>query len=306
MMPSLAKALPVLAVIMLVLAAPIDARTQISDPMLFADKWIDGTEATEPAFQVQALDADTFVIRQSVKTNFEAPFLYLLFGRNRALLLDTGAGNVRVRPTIDGLVSRWLAAHKRASISLVVAHSHSHGDHIAGDGEFRDRPDTVLVGLSPPDIAGVFGIAPWPDQLGHLDLGGRMLTIIPTPGHQPSHIMVYDPRLSILLSGDALYPGRLYLPIDQFPVARASIDRLAQFARTHPIRAILGAHIEMTTTAGRDYEQRASAHPDEHRLELGPDTIGELQRALRALPDGSKDPQVHDDFIIYPLPARPK
>ena len=37
-------------------------------PQLFAERWIDGTNGAEPATQVQALDGDTFVIRQSVKT----------------------------------------------------------------------------------------------------------------------------------------------------------------------------------------------------------------------------------------------
>src|SRR6201986_2203103 len=87
--------------------------------------WIDGTQASEPQMQVQRYDADTFVIRQSVETNFEAPFLYLLFGKDRALLLDTGAGGLQVRPTIDGVIADWLKAHHRASIALVVAHSHS-------------------------------------------------------------------------------------------------------------------------------------------------------------------------------------
>src|SRR5882757_6275871 len=94
--------------------------------------WIGGTEAAEPAMQVQRYDADTFVIRQSVKTNFEAPFLYLLFGKDRVLLLDTGAGGLKVRPTIDGVITQWLTAHHRTSLPLVVAHSHSHGDHRAG------------------------------------------------------------------------------------------------------------------------------------------------------------------------------
>src|SRR6187402_3193860 len=57
--------------------------------------WIDGT-VSEPETQVQMIDGDTFVIRQSVKTNFEAPFLYLLFGKDRALLLDTGAGGLKI------------------------------------------------------------------------------------------------------------------------------------------------------------------------------------------------------------------
>ena len=94
--------------------------------------------------QVQRYDADTFVIRQSIRTNFEGPFLYLLFGRNRALLLDTGAGGLYIRPTIDRVIAEWCAANHRASIPLVVAHSHGHGDHHQGDVEFKDRPDTTF------------------------------------------------------------------------------------------------------------------------------------------------------------------
>lgn len=295
---------PVLAVIAMTLAPPVHAGAR--PPVLFAQPWIDSTDAGEPTFQVQALNADTFVIRQSVRTNFEAPFLYLLFGHDRALLLDTGAGNVTVRPTIDGLIARWQSAHGHRPVQLVVAHSHSHGDHIAGDSEFRDRPDTVLIGLTPDEVARFFGIGRWPDQTGHLDLGGRVLTVIPTPGHQPAHIMIYDPRLKVLLSGDALYPGRLYVPVDQIATARASIDRLALFTGTHPVRAVLGAHIEMTTTPGRDYAMKAPTHPDEHRLELGADVIGDLRNALHAMPDGTTVPQVHDSFIVYPLPVKPR
>src|SRR5882757_10928983 len=78
--------------------------------------WIGGTAASEPQMQVQRYDADTYVIRQSVKTNFEAPFLYLLFGKDRVLLLDSGAGGLKIRPTIDGVITDWLAAHHRTSI----------------------------------------------------------------------------------------------------------------------------------------------------------------------------------------------
>src|SRR3954471_17979556 len=111
--------------------------------------WIDGTGAAEPQTQTQRRDADPYVIRQSVKTNFEAPFLYLLFGRDRALLLDTGAGGLKIRPTVDRLITEWQAKHGGRAVHLVVAHSHSHGDHHAGDDEFRDRADTEVVGLLP-------------------------------------------------------------------------------------------------------------------------------------------------------------
>jgi len=273
-------------------------------PKLFAKKWIDGTDVTEPTTQVQALDADTFVIRQSVKTNFEAPFLYLLFGKDRALLIDTGAEGGIIRPTVDGIIQNWLKAHGRKGIPLIVAHSHSHGDHIAGDAAFRDRPDTTVVGTKAQDVAAFFDIARWPDQIVAFDLGGRSLSIIPTPGHQKAAIMVYDPRLKILLSGDTLYPGRLYVPVNFMAEERASVDRLAAFAAQHPIRAVLGAHIEMTQTAGKDYGHEAPTHPDEHRLELPAETIAELQAGLGAPLDVPDQPQIHDRFIIYPVPAR--
>lgn len=273
-------------------------------PRLFAEKWIDGTQAEEPGTQVQALDADTFVIRQSVKTNFEAPFLYLLFGRDKALLIDTGAEGGRIRPTVDRLIEDWLKAHGRAAIPLVVAHSHSHGDHVAGDAAFRDRPATTVVGLKPADVAGFFGIGNWPADIARFDLGGRALRIIPTPGHQAAAIMVYDPRLKILLSGDTLYPGRLYVPVNFVADNRASVDRLAAFAARHPIRAVLGAHIEMTRTPGRDYPHEAATHPDEHPLELPAQTIGELRTGMKAALDMPDRPQVHDRFIIVPVARR--
>src|SRR5258708_23220362 len=104
------------------LATPV-ATLVLSLPGLAAAKplfqpWIDGTEAAEPQMQVQRYDADTFVIRQSVKTNFEAPFLYLLFGKDRVLLLDSGAGGLKIRPTVDGVIADSLKAPHQPSTPL--------------------------------------------------------------------------------------------------------------------------------------------------------------------------------------------
>jgi glyoxylase-like metal-dependent hydrolase (beta-lactamase superfamily II) len=274
-----------------------------SEKPLFAP-WIDGTQAAEPQMQVQRYDADTFVVRQSVKTNPEAPFLYLLFGRDRALLLDTGAGGLQVRPTIDGVIEGWLKAHHRSSIPLVVAHSHGHGDHHQGDTEFQARPDTTMVGLTAAEVAAFFKIADWPDQVVSYDLGGRRLDIIPTPGHQPAHIMVFDEKTRLLLSGDSLYPGRLYVPSDQFAAFKASIDRVVAFTKSKRVSHVLGAHIEMTKRSGEDFVQGAKVHPDERPLELPYADLTELQAALHAM-GGAVKRDAHPDFIVYPLPPRP-
>ncbi|WP_298285079.1 MBL fold metallo-hydrolase [Novosphingobium sp.] len=291
------------AVALLPGAAPQPPIQQRFDPPRFAP-WINGTAADEPETQVQMIDADTAVIRQSVRTNFEAPFLYLLFGRDRALLLDTGAGNVRIRPVVDRLMAAWQKQHNARPLHLFVAHSHGHGDHHAGDAEFADRPDTTVVGLKPEQVAATFGISEWPTKPVPFDLGGRVLDIIPTPGHEPAHIMVYDGKTQLLFSGDMLYPGRLYIPAGQFAAFRASTERLADFAQTHPIKALLGAHIEMTATPGQDYPMQAATHPEERALPLSPAVIDELRQALAAAPSPPTIDR-HADFIVYPRPPRP-
>jgi glyoxylase-like metal-dependent hydrolase (beta-lactamase superfamily II) len=240
-----------------------------------------------------------------VRTNFEAPFLYLLFGHDRAILIDTGAGGLAVRPAIDAVIAAWLASHRRSSIPLVVAHSHSHGDHHQGDSEFEARPDTTVIDLRPEDVAGFFKVAHWPDDIATYDLGGRLLSIIPTPGHEPAHIMIYDPQTRLLFSGDMLYAGRLYVPTDAFAAFVASADRLALFAKTHPIAMLLGAHIEMTNTTGQDYAMEAPAHPNEHPLELPKSAIARLQLAAHRI-SGAPVVSNQGDFIVYPRPPKPR
>lgn len=295
--------LPLASVILLAaitLAAPVLAQAK---PPLF-EPWIDGTSHTEPRMQVQRYDADTYVIRQSIRTNFEGPFLYLLFGRDRVLLLDTGAGGLLIRPTIDRVIDEWSAEHHlNAALPLVVAHSHSHGDHRMGDVEFKDRPQTVVVGWTAPEVAAFFKIADWPNDIARFDLGERVLDIIPTPGHHPSHIMVFDERTRLLLSGDALYPGRLYFPTDQFAAYRDSVDRAVAFTKGRRVSHVLGAHIEMTMTPGKDFPDEAPGHPDEHVLELPYSALTDLQAAVHKMGDiPVRD--AHADFIVYPIPPR--
>jgi glyoxylase-like metal-dependent hydrolase (beta-lactamase superfamily II) len=287
--------------LMVISDAAADSSHPASAP--FAQPWINGTH-DEPQMQVQRYDADTYLIRQSVKTNVEAPFIFLFFGTEKVLEIDTGAGGLKIRPTIDKVIADWMAQKGIQSLQLVVAHSHAHGDHIAGDGEFADRANTVVVGHSPEQVAQFFNIHSWPDDVAAFNVGGRELDIIPMPGHELAEIALYDRRTHLLLTGDALYPGRLYIPtdpVDQFPAYRASVDRVAHYTRSLKVSWILGNHIEMTTTPGRDYPMHAATHPNEHVLQLPYARLLELQAAVDKM---GPEPrlEVHHDFIIYPLP----
>ena len=277
------------------------AQAEPAKKPLFAEKWIDATHGPEPDMQVQQVDANTFVIRQSIKTNFEGPFLYLFFGNDKALLLDTGAGGLKIRPTIDGVIAKWLAAKGKTSIPLIVAHTHAHGDHIAGDAEFASDPNVTVVGHKPEDVAAFFGIKTWPTEIVPFDLGGRVLQIIPSPGHEPAEITVYDPETKLLQMGDELYPGRLYVTAGNFETFRDTVDRIVTFTRTHAVSWVMGNHIEMTAKPGRDYPMHTAAHPNEHPLELPYADLLKLQASMHKMTGAQLD--IHKDFILYPTPG---
>ena len=117
----------------------------------------------------------------------------------------------------------------------------------------------------------------WPNEIAHLDLGGRTVDVIPTPGHNPTHLAFYDNRTGILFSGDFLMPGRLL--IEDAAAYRESALRVVDFLKTRPLSHILGGHIELNA-AGHAYRFGSHYHPDEHRLELAREDLAALPAAF--------------------------
>ena len=267
-------------------------------------RWIHGARG-EPPVQVHALGPHTYLLRQSKATSYEAPFIYLLFGNSRAILLDTGAtadpAVFPLREAVDGLIGGWLAENPRNGYELVVAHTHGHGDHVAGDPQFAGRAATTVVPREEDAVRDFFGFASWPDEIVTFDLGGRVLEVTGIPGHHRASIAVYDPWTGFLLTGDTVYPGRLYA--FDFPAFAASLDRLADFAQARNVTAVLGCHIEMTRTPRRDYPIGSRHQPDEPPLQM---TVAQLVAVRDAARSEAARPGVHafDDFVIYNGPCR--
>ena len=271
--------------LLIALAACAQSRRPASDieGSVLAASWYagDSTCAGSPPVRVRAYDADLFILRQAACTNYEKPFLYLIFGSERVLLLDSGAGNVDIASPVDTLVRMWLQRHRKASIELVVAHSHAHGDHVAGDSQFAHRPHTRVIARDTASVRAFVGVRQWPIDSGTIDLGKRVLDVLPIPGHQPASIALYDRKTGVLFTGDTFYPGRLY--VRDTAAFATSIARLATFARTHPVSHILGAHIEQTKTPFVDYPVGTINQPDEHHLDLGRSVLFEVDSVVRAM-----------------------
>jgi len=260
-----------------------------------------------PEWQVHEYNPTFFILRQSGCTDSEMPFLYLIFGTDRAVLWDTGSRNGDLVPTLQRVMHDWLERNHRASIPLVVIHSHSHDDHTWGDSALEALHDPAfpiqLIHSNVDEAAAFFRITSWPSQAGEVDLGGRVLNIIPIPGHDAYAVALYDRRTGVVLTGDNLYPGRLYIP--DFAAYKASTERLIAFLKSKPVAYILGNHIEETSTPFKDFPIGSIYHPNEHALQLSYGALLELEEGLNSM-QGSPHRMALADFTIWPLDPRQK
>jgi glyoxylase-like metal-dependent hydrolase (beta-lactamase superfamily II) len=166
-----------------------------------------------PEWEVHEYNKDFYILRQSPCSDFEKPFVFLLFGKEKALLMDTGSRDGNLAPALQRTVKNWLARNGRERIPLIVAHTHEHEDHTWGDKELQAMNDAAMpvtfVAAEVGAVQKAFAIEHWPTDIGHVDLGRRVIDVIPIPGHSKVSVALYDRNTAVLLTGDTLYPGRL-------------------------------------------------------------------------------------------------
>ena len=255
----------------------------------------------DPAIEVFAFNPTTYLLRQNKCVDFEAPFIYVLFGDRTVFVQDTGATEDPAKLPLYDAIQKLVDAQQGASgeqLQLLVTHSHSHGDHTAGDAQFRGRPRVTLVEPTAQAVREYFGFTAWPQGKATIDLGARQLVVMPIPGHQEESLAVYDSQTGWLLTGDTVYPGRLY--VKDWDAYRASIRRLVEFSRTQPISAVVGTHIEMSKTPGRDFPMGSTFQPNEAPLPL---TVADLVRLDQELQKAGSKPRkiILPKFIVTPI-----
>lgn len=274
-------------------------------PGNLAFRWIYGSNIaarnSDPRVQVVQYNEDTYVLRQNVCVHWEAPFTYLLFGNKGALLIDTGATenpeHYPLRKTVDALITRWAQARGRTKVPLVVALTS--GEDIAqnqGLAQFAGRPDTVIVPKPLAAMKDFYGLLKnWPSGTGKIDLGDRVIQVIPTPGAHKDGVSFYDPYCDFLFTGDLLFPGKINISNDGDFVA--SLERLQAFAAANSVKWVMGGHIDMMFVPGKYYARFATYKPYERVLEMEPKLIDEALQYAREV-QGKEKMLIRPDFVL--------
>ncbi|MFC1728936.1 MBL fold metallo-hydrolase [candidate division KSB1 bacterium] len=186
-------------------------------------------ETSQWWFEVYSLPADVYAIYEPYQ--FEEAISYLVLGNDRAILIDTGTGIGDLRKVVEELTT----------LPVTVVNTHAHYDHIGDNHQFEEiaiynNPvaiNRLLEGVSNEDLQrnirptllwkGLpeeFDPATWTipsvepnyllDEGTVIDLGGRSLEVIYTPGHSPGEICLLDRANRLLFTGDMFFPGPLY------------------------------------------------------------------------------------------------
>ncbi len=300
------KDIPVALLSIAVFASPALAHAAGGNGALASHRWIHGAQDCstneDPAIETYEFDEDTYVLRQNKCVDYEAPFIYVLFGTHTVLVQDTGATEEAEKfplyETVRGLVEKRKSDQSQP-LKILVIHSHSHGDHKAADAQFKGMPHVTLVEPNQDGVDGFLASA----ESGTVDLGNRKLSIFPIPGHQAESIAVYDSHTKWLLTGDTIYPGIIsVLDWDEY---LTSLQKLVQFASSHEVSAILGSHIEMSKAPSVVYERGTTYQPEEASLLLPVEILSEVSADLTKT-QGKRQEVVTDTVIVkpVPLPAR--
>ncbi|MDD6187961.1 MAG: MBL fold metallo-hydrolase [Clostridiales bacterium] len=122
---------------------------------------------------------------------------YLVVGEKKALLIDSGAGEVDVKAVCAEITE----------LPIDLVNTHYHDDHTAANKEFDN------VHMHPADIR---KLTEWkqitPVTEGYVfDLGGRSLEVIEIPGHTPGGIALYDREANIMFTGDTVGRAPVFL-----------------------------------------------------------------------------------------------
>ena len=232
-------------------------------------------------FTVDQVDESTYII--SEYHHWEETHCYLLIGSERALLIDTGLGVCNIYEQVRRLTDKPVTA---------VA-THIHWDHIGGHKYYQEfyaheAELDWLNGRFPMPLQAVknmvtdrcelpedFCIDGYAIFQGNpsrvlvdgdtIDLGGRTIHVLHTPGHSPGHLCFWEDEKGYLYSGDLVYEGTLFAnyPSTDPQSYLTSLEKIALL----PVKQIFPGH---------------------HSLNICPELVIQMRDAFCGLNEDSK------------------
>lgn len=185
--------------------------------------------------------------------------IYLVKGRDRDIVIDTGLGLASLREFLRPL-----------SPDPLLVSSHSHYDHIGSNWEFPERvihpaeadiiaaPTPANTYADPILLTEDFRCLPWPGfeasdwnpqpapatGLIHegdtINLGDRCFEVLSTPGHSWGSVCLWDALHQVIMCADTVYEGEIFdfLPCSDVPRYLQTMRRLREF----PVRVAFPGH----------------------------------------------------------------
>jgi glyoxylase-like metal-dependent hydrolase (beta-lactamase superfamily II) len=189
---------------------------------------------SEDWFEVYEINPTLFVFCET--GHYENTTINLVIGRDKAALIDTGCGIENLRKVVEEVTNK----------PVVVINTHTHNDHLGSNRQFSeifmfDHPlshQAAETGVShetlQTELLGEHLVTrPWPqgfDRNGfslppfqvnrwltvgdRIDLGGRELEVIYTPGEAADQISLLDRKERLLFCGDILLHGPVWTHLE--------------------------------------------------------------------------------------------
>jgi glyoxylase-like metal-dependent hydrolase (beta-lactamase superfamily II) len=273
------------------LAGPVDHNYAVDGPApgTLGFRWAMGSEIAarnrDPRVQVMAYNEDSYAMRENICIDWRGPFTYLLTGNTGALLIDTGttdnAQHYPLRTTVEAVLARLARVRRKPVLPLTVALcAPEYKAQNGGLAQFKGMPGMTTAARSGP-----------------IDLGGRVIDIIATPGAHREAVCFYDRYTRILFTGDLLFPGKVMIANGRDYVA--SLEKLVAWKAEHPVRWVLGAHIDMMVIPGHAYGRYAMFKPFERVLQLPDSAIDDaLAAAKQVVAQGEGTALAQNDFWL--------
>ena len=220
-------------------------------------------ESNQSWFEVYKIEPGIYVFYESGQ--FEEAISYLVIGKRKAALIDTGCGIGNVKQL----------AQEFTQLPIAVVNTHSHYDHVAQNHMFNeialyDAPNAREVaetGYSKAEMSPLlagnmlwralpegfdsenyhvppFTVTRWLKDGDLIDLERRRLEVIHTPGHSPDSICLLDREAKLLWTGDTFYAGAIYLhlPSGDLDLFIKSYEKLTALSRLY--EKLLPSHNE--------------------------------------------------------------